>query len=90
MAVQKQTKSWLQGVWQTVVPNTIQVNPGDVHRLDTAAQVVRIVSGSAWITYNGQDMVLRKGRNVYLPPTSMPSLMSAIGHNPVVFEVQRR
>jgi hypothetical protein len=90
MAVQNQTKSWLQGVWEAVTPNSIQVNPGDVHRLDTTAQVVRVLAGSAWLTYNGQDMVLRKGRNIFLPATNLPSLMSAIGQSPVVFEIQRR
>jgi len=90
MAANNGTKMWRGGLWNAVRPDAVQVNPGDVYRLNTAAQMIRILSGSAWITYDGKDVVLRKGRNVYLPATTFPALLSASGKAPVVFEVRGR
>jgi hypothetical protein len=90
MALNSDSKTWLKGMWKTVKRDAICVNPGEVYRLTAAPQMIRILSGSAWITFNGQDMVLRKGRNVYLPTTENAGLVSAIGHAPVLFEIHPR
>jgi quercetin dioxygenase-like cupin family protein len=90
MAVNNSAKTWRGQFWETIKPEAVQVNPGDVHRLDNTAQTIRILSGSAWVTYDGKDIVLRKGRNMYLPATTFPALLSAFGNAPVSFEVRWR
>jgi quercetin dioxygenase-like cupin family protein len=89
MAANNSTKTWRKQLWQTIRPDAIQVNPGDIHRLNNSAQTIRILSGSAWVTYDGKDIVLRKGRNIYLPVTTFPALLSAFGKAPVSFEVRQ-
>jgi len=90
MATNNQSKTWLQGVLNMVKPNPVQINPGDAYRLNNAPQVIRVVSGSAWISYDGKDVVLRKGRNMYLPKIAFPAVLSPIGEIPVLLEIQPR
>ena len=89
MTTNNSPKTWRGQLWETIKPEAIQVNPGDLHRLDNNAQTIRILSGSAWVTFDGKDIVLRKGRNIYLPVTAFPALLSAFGSAPVSFEVRR-
>jgi quercetin dioxygenase-like cupin family protein len=88
MAVHNQAKMLLKGVLDGIRPVPVSVNPGEVYHLHKQAQVVRVLSGSAWITFDMKDIVLRKGRNVYLPASEFPTLLSAVGQSPVVFEIQ--
>ena len=90
MATNNQGKTWLRGVLGAVKPNPVQVNPGDAYRLNNTPQVIRVVSGSAWISYDGKDVVLRKGRNMYLPKIAFPAVLSPIGEVPVLLEIQQR
>lgn len=64
------------------------VYPGEVYRLPEAGQCMRIVSGRAWLTAQGRDMILEAEQRACLAPAAEAALVSALGGAPVVLEVR--
>jgi len=48
---------------------------------------VRVLNGSAWISYQGKDIVLKSGEMLELEPGRDITIVSALGHKPVELEV---
>ncbi len=67
---------------------TFQLQVGDVRPLERQSQVLRVVSGHAWITMDGKDIVLKRGDELTLNQGTHPAVISAAGLRPVVVEVR--
>ncbi len=48
---------------------------------------LRVLSGTAWISLDGRDLVLEAGQTVELAELKTPAVVSAIGCAAVLFEV---
>jgi quercetin dioxygenase-like cupin family protein len=48
---------------------------------------VQVLSGIAWITVDGQDVVAERGSCVQLPQNAFPALVSRLGGETLVFEI---
>jgi hypothetical protein len=60
---------------------------GEVYRLPQAGEQLRVVSGQAWLTAQGRDVVLSAGDEVILPASVEAALISPIDHTALVLEV---
>lgn len=52
------------------------------------SQVLRVVSGTAWVTMDDKDFVLQEGDEVRLSRGKYGALVSTIGDEPLVYEVK--
>jgi hypothetical protein len=61
---------------------------GEAIRVPKAAARMRVLSGKAWVTFNGEDVLLGSGEGLALPskPRYAP-VVSAVGEEPLFFEM---
>src|SRR5262245_21325067 len=52
-------------------------------------QIVRILSGHSWISFDGKDILLEPGQQLLLPRHRYPAIISAIGLAALTFESSR-
>lgn len=69
-----------------VQPGETHLAPGDVIRVERANQTVRVVSGCAWITLDGEDILLEPGQQASLG-CGDDALISALGDEPLVYRL---
>ena len=65
----------------------IKIENNQVLKLPKAYREVQVLSGTAWITVDGQDIILRSGEKVSLPSSNNFALISALTPLPLVLEV---
>ena len=56
-----------------------------VHALKCAARALWVMSGSAWVTFDGQDIIVHSGNQIALTPVSDPVIISALCDHPLVY-----
>ncbi len=49
--------------------------------------LIRIISGCAWISHDGKDIVLRGGEEVTLRPSRVSTMIAVLGRRPLVIEM---
>jgi hypothetical protein len=59
----------------------------ELYRLPANGQVIRVLSGIAWVTAAGKDMFLVAGEKMVLTASGDIALVSALGRVPLVLEV---
>lgn len=67
--------------------NVRRLDIGDVAALPRADQVVRVISGCAWVTLNQDDLIIRSGERMTLYPGKYAPVISALGDNQLVYEI---
>lgn len=65
----------------------IELDGFQVYRLENTPQIVRVLSGCAWMTSDGRDIFIPRGEDVFLATTAEASLISSPNARPLVFEV---
>ena len=60
----------------------------EVYRLPQACRAIRVLSGTAWLTINDEDIFLGKDEQVMVPATKAGVVISALGHGPLIFEAR--
>jgi len=66
---------------------TIKIENNQVFKLPKAYREVQVLSGTAWITVERKDIVLRSGEKVYLPSSKNFALISALTKVPLMLEI---
>ena len=67
----------------------IEVMKGYVRTEKRESQVLRIVSGTAWVSLEGEDILLKPGDEFRLSHgTEKNALVSSIGNEPLVYEFE--
>jgi len=59
---------------------------GQTHRLPKTMRSIRVVAGCAWVTFNGEDLILIPGDSATFSGKDYP-VLTAMGRNPLVIEV---
>ncbi len=65
----------------------IQINEGEVAALPRNWQEMRVLSGKAWLTMNGQDYFLEPGQSLFLLERRDKALVSSFNGGGVRIEV---
>lgn len=52
------------------------------------SQVLHIVSGTAWVTMDGEDIVLGEGEEIRLSHGKYGAVISTANHEPLVYEIK--
>lgn len=75
---------------QTSLPtqkSQIRVGVNEIRKLESNAQTLHVVAGRAWLTYQGEDHVLRRGDAFSLKKRGSAAVISPIDEQPLVYEV---
>ncbi len=59
----------------------------EVYRLPANSLSLRVLSGSAWVTASGRDIVVKRGERICLSAGGDFALASALGGSPLVLEL---
>ena len=73
-----------------LVTTTVTLRKGEVYRLAPHCPTVWVVSGRAWATAAGEDIVVDRGETVTfdrLDRRRDPVVITALGKNPLVLEI---
>jgi hypothetical protein len=63
------------------------LSKGELYRLPAPSQVLRVLSGTAWVTLAGQDIFLEAGEKRAFTVNGDIALVSALGRAPLTLEV---
>jgi hypothetical protein len=72
---------------KTTTPTRTMLEPGELLRLNLHAQTIRVVSGCAWITWEGKDVLLTTGQEKQFRASNYPALISAEQRIPLLIEI---
>lgn len=81
----------------TVVVNTnisnisrgLSLSAGQVLRLKNTVREIKVISGCAWVSYAGQDILVGAGeRTAFVLNRDFP-VVSALGNSPLLFDASR-
>lgn len=68
------------------VMRTTEFHKGDVYRLPEEVAELYVLSGKAWVTVPGEDIVLSTGEFAMFFPGEHDALVSSLGEKPLVVE----
>ena len=66
----------------------IELMDGYVRSEKRESQVLRIVSGTAWVSMEGEDIVLNPGEELKLSHGKYNAVVSPVGEEPLVYEFE--
>ena len=66
----------------------IELMTGYVRSEKRESQVLRIVSGTAWVSMDGEDVILQSGEELKLSHGKHQAVVSPAGHEPLVYEFE--
>ena len=69
------------------VPMRVMLLRGEVQRIEANYRGLRVRSGRAWVTLNGNDLVLKRGQEIVLEAKDDFAVVSALGCVPLVIEL---
>jgi quercetin dioxygenase-like cupin family protein len=61
---------------------------GETHQLECSGQTLRIVSGTAWVSYRGQDYIVGAGDSLAITAGTYPAIASAMRSKPVTYRLE--
>jgi len=65
----------------------IALLPGELLRIPRARRNIHVLSGTAWISESGRDMVADRGTSVGFSRSRHPVLVSGVGAQPILFKI---
>ena len=68
--------------------SSVELMTGYVRDEKRESQVLRIVSGAAWVTMDGEDIILEPGDEFKLSRGKHKALVSPAGHDPLVYQFE--
>jgi hypothetical protein len=68
-------------------PRRIEVAADQSEHFNGAGKSLRIVTGLAWVTVDKQDIVLKAGTTLKLPPHKCWVSISGLQKSPVIYEI---
>lgn len=76
-----------QGNLKSLVPVQFILEKGKVFRVPSACQQLHVLSGIAWLTVAGEDIILTAGEKVSLDSNQGFAILSVLGEVPLILEV---
>jgi hypothetical protein len=66
----------------------IELMKGYVRNEKRESQLIRIVSGTAWVSMDGEDTILNPGEELKLSHGKYNAVVSPMGNQPLVYEFE--
>lgn len=73
---------------EPLTKSKIELMKGYVRDEKRESQVLRVVSGNAWVTIDGEDVVLKAGEELKLSRGKHDAVVSPAGSEPLVYEFE--
>ncbi len=73
---------------ETLSKSQIELMKGYVRDEKRESQVLRVVSGAAWVSMDGEDFILRTGEELKLSHGKHKALVSPANNEPLVYEFE--
>jgi mannose-6-phosphate isomerase-like protein (cupin superfamily) len=70
------------------IKTSIELLNGYVNTEKRQSQVLRIVSGEAWVTMDGEDFALKEGDELKLSHGADKALISSADNSPLVYQFE--
>ena len=67
--------------------SVVRLQARTLFRTKRHAEVIRVTSGSAWITFDGQDWFVYSGEEFTLTPGKDDAVIESLDENPLVFAI---
>lgn len=77
---------WFQSNLDALVPVRLTLAQGETFRIPVACQELQVLSGVAWISVAGKDLILSAGETVSLEANNDIAVLSALGEEPLWLE----
>jgi hypothetical protein len=74
-------------VFQPGTMQHVHLGGGEHQWLNRQTQTVRVVSGTAWISYNREDVIINEGQSVRLRSSQFSSLIGGLNAQPIDYMV---
>lgn len=65
----------------------ITLEQSEIHRLRAVPQRISVISGCAWVSWQGQDIILREGEKYLFSRGNDDPIISAVGGASLVFDL---
>lgn len=79
--------SLFKGNLKELVPDRLSLKTGDVFRVPSACREIHVLSGIAWITVAGKDIILKSGEKISLESKNDLAILSVLGKEPLILDV---
>lgn len=76
-----------EGNLKSLVTAQFTLTKNEVFRIPSACQKVHVLSGMAWLTVAGEDIILTAGEKVSLGSYQDIAILSALGEVPLLLEI---
>ncbi len=73
--------------FKNLAPDHFTLENGEVFQVPSACSEVRVLSGVAWITVAGQDLILTSGEKALVASQKDRAILSGLGNLPLIVEV---
>jgi hypothetical protein len=73
---------------KSLVPYRFTLKKGEVFRVPSECKELQVLSGVAWITLGGQDIILSSGQTASLESNKGFAILSVLGKAPLTLEVR--
>ncbi len=77
----------LQRYSELAAPDRIMVMKDEVYRLPQTHRQIQVLSGTAWLTLDKQDIILNSPEKASLPSSQNPVVISALNNMPLILAV---
>jgi hypothetical protein len=72
---------------KSLVPYQVNLQKGKEFRVPLECRELHLLSGVAWLTVNGEDIILKSGETVLLQSNKGLAILSVLGNMPLTLEV---
>lgn len=76
-----------KGNFKSLTPDKFTLDKGEIFRIPSACKELRVLSGMAWLTHDGKDIILNSGERASLISNKDCTLLSALGNVPLSLEI---
>ena len=66
----------------------IYLPAGETHHIDRTGQTLKVVSGTAWISYGGHDYIVGSDDTLAIPQGVHPAIASALRSTGVIYRLE--
>jgi hypothetical protein len=72
---------------KSLVAHQFTLKKGELFRVPSGSKELHVLSGKAWITVAGEDIILNDGEKASLASNQGFAILSALGNMPLILEV---